>query len=230
MKKKRVVSEETRLKISLALKGKPKNYSEVEKKIRSELLKGNTLNIGRVLSQETKDKIRQSQPNLGKKIPYKPRLKARGKIPWNKGLPMTELAKAKLSEAKKGKKAPWMNGNQNITGSKNPNYQKTGEEHPCWREEKKRPFYKSVRELYQYKNWRTKVFERDRYSCIFCKEKGIELNSDHYPKRFIDIMREYDIQTLEQARACEELWDTNNGRTLCVQCHRKTDTWGRRKN
>ena len=34
------------------------------------------------------------------------------------------------------------------------------------------------------------------------------------------------IKSVDDARKCDELWDTNNGRTLCRDCHRKTDTYG----
>ena len=38
------------------------------------------------------------------------------------------------------------------------------------------------------------------------------------------------IKTLNQALACPPLWETNNGRVLCLKCHRKTVTYGNRKN
>ena len=34
------------------------------------------------------------------------------------------------------------------------------------------------------------------------------------------------IENKEQARNCDALWDMENGRTLCISCHRKTDTYG----
>lgn len=36
---------------------------------------------------------------------------------------------------------------------------------------------------------------------------------------FVCVLKEYDL-------FCEELWDLNNGRTLCIDCHKKTETWG----
>ena len=41
-------------------------------------------------------------------------------------------------------------------------------------------------------------------------------------------MNEFNILTVDQALACNELWNINNGRTLCKPCHRKTDTYGYR--
>ena len=38
-------------------------------------------------------------------------------------------------------------------------------------------------------------------------------------------MRQYTILNLEQALNCEEFWNINNGRVLCKECHKKTDTY-----
>ena len=65
----------------------------------------------------------------------------------------------------------------------------------------------------RYKEWRTAVFKRDGYRCVFCGVKGIYLEADHikpkhkYPKLMFRI---------------------SNGRTLCRSCHRKTPTFARK--
>lgn len=71
-----------------------------------------------------------------------------------------------------------------------------------------------------YRQWRTAVFERDNYTCVSCgdgnrKDRGetVVLQADHI-KPF--------------AHHPELRFDVNNGRTLCVPCHRKTDTYGGR--
>lgn len=46
------------------------------------------------------------------------------------------------------------------------------------------------------------------------------LEADHYPVTFLEIFRQYDIKTFKQAMECKEFWDTKNGRTLCLKCHR----------
>lgn len=35
------------------------------------------------------------------------------------------------------------------------------------------------------------------------------------------MMGKYNIKSYEQALNCEELWNINNGRTLCKKCHKK---------
>ena len=105
----------------------------------------------------------------------------------------------------------------------NPNKGKFGKVHPCYKEIKKHPFHKSIRELYKYRQWRSNVFRRDNFKCVLCG-KGGYVEADHYPIRFIKIIRDHLIETLEQAINCKELWDINNGRTLCRKCHKANTT------
>lgn len=65
----------------------------------------------------------------------------------------------------------------------------------------------------RYKEWRRCVFERDNFSCVFCAKRGCRLHADH-------------IKPWALYRA--ERYKIENGRTLCVDCHKKTDTWGGR--
>lgn len=92
------------------------------------------------------------------------------------------------------------------------------------------PLDKIIRKTVEYRMWRTKVYERDDYTCKHCNKRNkkglrLELNADHI-KPFSVILKEYDIKSLDDALICKELWDTNNGVTLCVNCHRKTPTFG----
>ena len=105
-----------------------------------------------------------------------------------------------------------------IEHTRNLNKGKFGKTHPCYKKTKKHPFHKSIRECYKYRQWRTNVFKRDGFLCILCGKKGY-VEADHYPIRFIEIIRKHEIKTLEQAIKCKELWDINNGRTLCKKCH-----------
>jgi len=84
------------------------------------------------------------------------------------------------------------------------------------------PIVQKVRHCYKYKQWRTSVFERDNYTCVFCSKRGGDLNADHHPKLFSQIMVDNEIRNLEKAMVCDELWDIKNGRTLCEPCHFET--------
>lgn len=67
----------------------------------------------------------------------------------------------------------------------------------------------------EYKSWRRSVFERDNYTCQECKKRGGTLNAHH-----IKPYSEYK----------ELRYDINNGLTLCLKCHLKTDSFGGRMN
>lgn len=85
------------------------------------------------------------------------------------------------------------------------------------------PIRESIRKIFEYKQWVRNVFERDDYICQECGKRGSgNLEADHYPKRFAQLLDEYDIRTIEDAINCRELWNLDNGRTLCAKCHLKT--------
>ncbi len=90
-----------------------------------------------------------------------------------------------------------------------------------------------IRELKEYQVWRKKVLKRDGYKCIKCKNIK-ELQADHiYPlskliKEIKSISKNNDI--MEQVLKFNPLWDINNGRTLCFNCHKKTPTFAGRCN
>jgi 5-methylcytosine-specific restriction endonuclease McrA len=68
-----------------------------------------------------------------------------------------------------------------------------------------------IRNSFKMKQWRADVFKRDDFTCVLCGKHGDRLNADHIKpfSRFPDLR-----------------FDVSNGRTLCVPCHRKTETWG----
>lgn len=99
----------------------------------------------------------------------------------------------------------------------------------------KSPFWKGgensissrVRKLFMYRQWREGVFKRDEYTCVLCARVGGTLNADHIIP-FRHILLEETIRDIQMAIKCDKLWDISNGRTLCVDCHRQTPTWGGR--
>lgn len=58
----------------------------------------------------------------------------------------------------------------------------------------------------KYVNWRTSVFERDKYTCRICGQKGGELNAHH-------------IKPFKKYKS--KRYDIANGITLCKECHKK---------
>jgi len=84
-----------------------------------------------------------------------------------------------------------------------------------------------VRKIPKMKEWRDKIFKRDDYTCQDCKERGGQLHADH-KKALAILLLELGITTLKQARNCKELWKISNGKTLCIKCHEKTETYGGR--
>ena len=70
-----------------------------------------------------------------------------------------------------------------------------------------------IRKSFEYRLWRSSVFKRDSYTCQLCGKHGGSLCADHI-KPF--------------ALFPELHFDLENGRTLCISCHRKTDTYGYR--
>ncbi len=93
------------------------------------------------------------------------------------------------------------------------------------------PLSEQIRKCVEYYKWRSDVFERDHYTCQECQEVGGYLHADHI-KQFSFILKEHNIKSMEDALKCKELWDRDNGRTLCKECHRKIPAYsydGKRK-
>lgn len=76
-----------------------------------------------------------------------------------------------------------------------------------------------IRGTWKYREWRDFVYQRDEYKCRFCLETQ-NLNAHHF-KSFAVLLKENNIKTVEAAFNCDQLWDLNNGITLCKKCHYK---------
>ena len=74
--------------------------------------------------------------------------------------------------------------------------------------------HKKIRHLQEYFAWRRAVFERDNYRCRDCGNKSRKLEA-HHIKSFKAIKLQYTIQTIQDEIRCDELWDVDNGITLC---------------
>jgi len=83
------------------------------------------------------------------------------------------------------------------------------------------PLNKNIRNSFKYRQWRSDVFTRDDFTCQECGRRECFINA-HHILSVSDIVELNDIRTMEQAIKCEELWNINNGLTLCEDCHNLT--------
>lgn len=132
--------------------------------------KGLQPRLGAILSEETKDRIRQK--HLGKKLSPEHRLKV-----------------IKTLNSYSG------NRNNNWKGGVTPI---------------NKAIANKLRDTKEMTWWRNAVLKRDGFRCIWCGETK-NLHADHIAPF---------------ARYPELRTSVDNGRTLCVKCHRKTQTYG----
>lgn len=119
----------------------------------------------------------------------------------NKGRKRSEETKKKIREARKNQVMPkWTeHRRQRFLGDNNPSW-KGG----VSTENQK------IRTSREYVWWRMAVFAKDNWTCQECGKRGIELHADHIkPFSLFPELR----------------FAIDNGRTLCVPCHKKTDTY-----
>lgn len=90
------------------------------------------------------------------------------------------------------------------------NYISLGERNTNWRGGIT-PINEKIRKSAEYKKWRVSVFERDAYTCVLCGCNSGDKHADHIkPFALFPDLR----------------FDVDNGRTLCVPCHKDTETYG----
>lgn len=127
----------------------------------------------------------------------------RGRKPWNKGKRWSKEVREKLSEAQKRRFENNDVWNKGLKGFR------AGEKSHLWKGGIT-PENKKIRSSLEYKLWRTSVFMRDDYTCQTCGAKGLALHADHI-KPF--------------ALFPELRFAIDNGRTLCVECHKITESY-----
>jgi len=77
---------------------------------------------------------------------------------------------------------------------------------------------KLIMSSYKYREWRSDVYTRDDFTCSVCGVRGAMLHA-HHIERFGSIVEKNKIKTVDDALNCSELWNINNGITMCVYCH-----------
>jgi len=203
-------SYETKQKIG---KSNKRNMSEETK------YKLRLCNLGKKLSEETKKKISKTMKdkkiNVGKDNPLY------GKKPWNNNRKEIRVeVLQKLSDSHKGQ----------VSWNKNkPMFHMRGANHPFWKGGIS-PLNVSIREIIENRKWIREVLERD---CFACQECFLETHNvvAHHIKPFSIILSEF-LKEYSQFSPIEDkeilmrlsitykpFWDTNNGKTLCKECH-----------
>ncbi len=174
--------------------------------------KGNTIWLGKHLSDETKKKL--SKTNTGK-------------LSSLRGKELSKEWREKISKSRIGMK---------FSDEHRRNLSKShiGQKHLYWRGKNHflwkggiTPTVQNIRHCFKYRQWRSDVFTRDDFTCQICGVRGGYLEVDHFPKMFYEIIKEYEIDSIDKANKCEELWNINNGRTVCKKHNPKM---GRPKN
>ena len=149
----------------------------------------------------------------------------KGQSPWNKGLngyktvPASEERKKKIGLANKGrirsnatkeKDRLVKLGKKHSLETRRKMAQYKGAHRYNWKGGNDSP-NKRIRSSMEYRLWRIAVFERDNYTCIWCgDDKSGNLQADHIkPFSLFPELR----------------FAIDNGRTLCIDCHKKTDTY-----
>lgn len=127
-----------------------------------------------------------------------------------KGKKHNEETKAKMREKALGRKHTEASRRLISLHNKTPR----GKDNPHWKGGTGTERHRLMNQK-EYILWRTAVFVRDDYTCQSCNIRGGELNADHIKPWSLYPELRYAI---------------DNGRTLCIDCHRQTDTWGYRVN
>jgi len=180
--------------------------------------------MGRIVSPETREKMRHNPQNFkkGHTVSLETRMKMRNSpTAFKPGHEVTDEMRAKLRKASLGVKPT-------VEALAKRSLAMRGENNPSWKGGVTE-LRNAIRNCFKYRLWRFDIFKRDNFTCVWCGARGVYLEADHNPIPFYKILIEYKINTIDDALACEKLWDISNGRTLCKPCHNTTKN-GRAKN
>lgn len=140
----------------------------------------------------------------------------KGQVPWIKGKKgviknplkgkkMPEVWKAKLRKPKNWSYVPTLEHRKKVGDSHR------GKKSVNWKGGIT-PWHETIRSSMEYKLWRKSVFERDNWTCQECGDnKGGNLQAHH----------------IKPFSSNPELhFAIDNGLTLCIRCHAKTESYG----
>lgn len=221
-----IVSPETRAKLSVALKGRPL--------LAATRTKMSASRMGHTTSLETRAKISAAEKGKPKSIESRAKNSAA-----HKGKPMSESCRVALntletrakasaararvgyvghhySEEERAKMAAAQIGHKASPESKakmsaSGKGKHSGSLCHFWKGGIT-PINVAIRTSPEYASWRTKVFERDNYTCQEC---GAHSGIGHTVKLEAHHIHEF-------AQYPEERFVVENGKTLCLECHGKT--------
>lgn len=140
----------------------------------------------------------------------------------------TEFKKGKRNSEKTefGNKPPW---NKGLKGNEYKNHYKKGfgglikKGSEPWNKGKYKPNKELrliLRDCYKMHAWRNVCFERDNWTCKNCGSYGGKLVV-HHIIHFETLFVHYNIQSIYDGLFCNQLWDEDNGISLCKECHKK---------
>lgn len=76
-----------------------------------------------------------------------------------------------------------------------------------------------LRRMYKYQNWRRYIKRRDNYACQEC---GCKKNlCVHHITPLAVLVKGVEVDTIEEIKEQEEIWDIDNAITLCKDCHKR---------
>lgn len=141
------------------------------------------------------------------------------RVAWNKGKTKTELPQ--LSGGPKSGSVPWNKGKKLTEAHRKALCGKRGRIRDTTKMRGRRPWNKigngvtplneRFRKSRTYREWRRKVFERDDFTCQRCGRRGGNLHAHH--------IRSFAL--FPNLRV-----ELSNGLTLCIGCHRDTESFG----
>ena len=126
------------------------------------------------------------------------------------GIPKSEESKRKRSESMKR----WAAENPVAVVARSENNR--AERHYNWKGGLSK-LSQSIRQMTEYRKWMDAVKAKDGFKCVRC---GANDNLESHHKRpFAELLKAHGVSSRDDARQCAELWDIENGETLCVHCH-----------